>query len=311
MTLSHTQRQQTSRFGNPYLFLVVTVVAFSFAAVLVRQTQNAGMDSLTISAGRLLLTALILTPVVLSRYLDELRDMRRIAIAGAMLAGCFQSVQFMAMSISLEYTSVVVNQMIINTAPVWIALLEVTILKQRFSRPLYIGIAVAFVGGFIIAISSGSSTSGPNPELGNLIAFAGAIGASLYIFSGRVNRARISIIPYMWMVNLTGGTICLMVALITQQPILGYTTNAYLWLLVTTLVPQLIGHTSMNYVVGYLPATITSLANQLVVVTSGILAFLFFSELPTVLEILGIFIVISGVTMAIVAQARSRRKRKT
>lgn len=309
--MSRPTAQSTKRFiANPYFILFVSVIAFSFAAILVRQSMNAGIQPIMISAGRLLISALVLTPLVWTRYRSQLLNVRRITLIGAILAGMFQGVHFISIAFSLEYTSVVMNQAIISTSPIFIALLEVFILKQRFTKWLYIGIAVTILGGILIAISSGNSTTAINPPLGNALALLAGILASFYIFAGRVNRRHISIMPYIWIVYLSGGITALIVAIVTGTQIFGYSADAYFWLAMTALVPQMIGHSSMNYVVGYIPATITTLATQIIVLTSGILAFILFQELPSGPEVLGITVTVTGVVMALIAQTWSGRKRK-
>ncbi|MAU11287.1 MAG: hypothetical protein CL607_15810 [Anaerolineaceae bacterium] len=312
-SLTKPTAQSTKAFiSNPYFVLFVSVIAFSFAAILVRQSMNAGIEPIMVSAGRLLLAALMLTPIVWTRYRHDILNVRRITLFGAIFAGIFQGLHFISIAFSLENTSVVMNQTLISTSPIFIALLEVLVLKQKFPKWLYVGIFVTIFGGIIIAFASGAdSASGANPPLGNALALLAAVLAAFYIFAGRVNRRHVSILPYIWIVYLSGGITSLIAALLTGTQILGYSADAYFWLVMTALVPQMIGHSGMNYAVGYIPATITTLATQIIVLTSGILAFFLFQELPTGHEVIGITVTVSGVVLALVAQTRSGRKRKT
>jgi drug/metabolite transporter (DMT)-like permease len=90
---------------------------------------------------------------------------------------------------------------------------------------------------------------------------------------------------------------------------LGHPTMGYFWLLMLTLGPQLIAHTGFNYVVGYLPATLVSMSTLTVTVGATMIAFLLFSEVPTIWHILGSIIIIVGVAVAILGQNRARKSK--
>ena len=92
---------------------------------------------------------------------------------------------------------------------------------------------------------------------------------------------------------------------------MSYAFAILLWLLMLTLVPQLIGHSMFNFTLGYLPATLISISTQTVVVTSSILAFFIFDEVPLPLQILGSAVIVTGVLLAIWGQAKAKRKRST
>lgn len=269
------------------------------------------MPSITIAAGRLTLAAIFISPVVLASYRSELYSLSRRELAAAMFAGLLNGLHFITISMALEYTSVVLAQVIVGTSPIWVALLEVTILRSNFRRGLWIGLALVIIGGVLIAFGAGQSQTGSDPLLGLILAVVSSVTVAGYLFFGRVMRRRISIMPYLWLVYIGGGLTGLTAAFLTQTSITGYGGEAYFWLLMVTLVPQLIGHSGMNYAVGYISATLISINGQIIVTTAGILAFFIFGEVPAPLELVGSSVIVGGVVMAILAQTRSRGKRQT
>ena len=74
----------------------------------------------------------------------------------------------------------------------------------------------------------------------------------------------------------------------------------YVFLL--AVLSQLIGHSGMNYALRYLPATIIGVSAQLIVISSAILAFFIFAEIPTIFQVIGSGIIIIGVIFAIRGQ---------
>ena len=60
-------------------------------------------------------------------------------------------------------------------------------------------------------------------------------------------RGRLSLLPYIWLVYSCAAVVLLVVVLIMGLPMTGYSPQGYLWLVATALVPQLIGHSSLNF----------------------------------------------------------------
>jgi drug/metabolite transporter (DMT)-like permease len=92
-----------------------------------------------------------------------------------------------------------------------------------------------------------------------------------------------------------------------QIPLTGYSNEAYLWLLAIALIPQLIGHSSFNYALKQLSATYIGIASQLEPAFSAILAYLAFREVPSEWQTRGSVVILIGVVVATLGQARRRK----
>lgn len=290
--------------------LFIGILGATFAAPLIKMTQQAGMPSPLIAAGRLLLAATIYTPFILTRYRGELAKLSSRDLLMAIFAGMWIASHFLLLITALEFTSVLINQVIVNTGPIWAAILERVFLRGRLSRAVWIGMMISFVGGGVIALAGFNNTSQElaNPMLGNSLALLGAMAGAAYLTIGRSVRMKVSLWPYVWIVFGAGGLFALLYVFATGTPITGHPPEAYFWLIMLTIAAQLVGHASFNFCVGYLPAAIVTLAGQVVTVTAGIVGYFLFDEVPTILELIGCAIILTGVLMAI--QGR-RQKRKS
>ena len=300
---------------RPIVVMGFALFAASFAAVMIRLTQNAGMPSFLIATLRMLLASLVLLPIIWARYRHELSQLTRAQWLWAIFAGFWLGLHFLAIMVSLEHITVLIHQVIIGTGPLWVALLETTFLKEQLNKWVWIGLSLAIVGGMVIAFAGATGNNqtapeGANPVFGMFLGILGAIAASIYLTVGRKVRPSVSVLPYVWIVYLFGGLTALVAVIITQTPILGHPSESYFWVVVLTLFPHLVGHTGFNYAVGYAPATLVSLSGQIVVVSAGFVAFLLFGELPLPLEVVGSVIIICGVMLAILKR-NSARKRKS
>ena len=308
-TITTSQKSKANAVNSAYFALLGGILAASFAAILIRLALDAGLPSMLIATGRLGIAAVILTPIVLTRYRHELRNLRKRDIVFSALAGFWIATHFISLIISLDNTSVLVSQAISNSGPLWVAILEVIFLRATLSRPVWVGLGISIVGALLIAIAGATASTaliGDNPALGNTTAVFAAIAGAIYLTLGRRTRNHISIIPYVWILYTAGAITAGIALLVTQTPIVGHPIEGYVWLAILALMVQVGAHTGFNYAVGYLPATLVSLVGPIVTVAAGIIAFLIFQEVPLPLEIIGSIVIVTGVVMAVIGQ-RSRK----
>jgi drug/metabolite transporter (DMT)-like permease len=92
-------------------------------------------------------------------------------------------------------------------------------------------------------------------------------------------------------------TVTLLVA-VTGQPVLGFSPAAYGWLLALGLVPQLIGHSTLNWALRLLSAPSVSIVTLAEPIGSAILAFLVLGESLTAATVVGGVLVLAGIYVA-------------
>jgi drug/metabolite transporter (DMT)-like permease len=308
MSQAHTlpqARQQPPL--QAYIVTLIGIAAVSMGSIFIRLAQAEEVPSLFIAAARLTLAALILTPFALRRHANEIRQLGRQDLLLAGLSGLFLAGHFATWVLSLEYTSVLISVVLVNTHPLWVALLEVVFLRARLAKLVIAGLFIGITGGLIVALSGGDAIAiGQNPLLGSGLALAGAVTVAVYFTIGRKLRGSLSLLAYIWLVYSSAALILLVVVLLMGIPITGYSPVAYLWLLAMALIPQLMGHTSFNYVLKFFPATYVSIATQLEPAVSAAVAFFLFSEAPAPVQILGSAIILAGVVLATLGQNRPR-----
>jgi drug/metabolite transporter (DMT)-like permease len=78
----------------------------------------------------------------------------------------------------------------------------------------------------------------------------------------------------------------------------GYSVPVYACLLLLGLVPQLIGHSTVNWALKYLSASFVSVALLGEPISATVLALIFLGEAPSVLEIGGGVLILVGIYLA-------------
>lgn len=287
------------------IVLALGVIAVSSSAVLIRLMQTEGMPSLAIACLRLSISALILSPMAWWRGRDELRQLsgKNWALIG--VSGAFLAMHFIFWISSLEQTSVLISTVLVVTSPIWVSILEVIFLRARFGRDVVFGLLVTLTAGILIALTGEVGVEGKNPTLGAILALLGAIAVAVYLVIGRSVRAKLSLFPYIWSVYSCAAVLLVVVCIIAGVPLTGYTTTGYLLVAGNAVLSQVIGHSSFNFAVKYMPATYIGVATQLEPVISAILAFLILSEQLEVVQIVIGVQILLGVLLVVLAPPRT------
>jgi drug/metabolite transporter (DMT)-like permease len=308
--------QNTQPFIPPLLGLFFGILAVSSASVLIRFAQQ-GAPSLAVATYRLTLATILLAPLALSRHKDEIRKLSLRKWLALALSGLFLAFHFATWITSLEYTSIASSVVLVTTAPLWVSVFSPLILREKLPPAILGGLAVALTGGMIVGISQACTVSsagltcppfatfiGGRAFGGNLLALAGAFLSGAYLMVGRKVRAEMSLVPYVFLVYGFASIFLLVMSGVTATPLFGFSPQTYLWFVLLALVPQLLGHTSFNWALRYLSAAYVSIALLGEPVGTVILAFLLLKESPTVLELAGGVLILTGIYLASLAESR-------
>ena len=292
-----------------FIVLAGAVAVVSTASILIRLAQAEGASSLTIAAVRLGLAAAILAPFAWLKAGREIMLLGRRELGLCLLSGMFLAMHFWTWISSLEYTSVASSAALVTTNPLWVGLASAVLLRERPVPAALAGIALTVAGSVLIfaADSGGSEGAATNPLLGNALALIGAISASGYLLVGRALRTRISLTAYVWLAY-TVAAMLLGVALAAGGTSLS-ALPAPAWGLMVLLAigPQLVGHTAFNWAVRRLTATFVAIAILGEPVGAALLAWFFFEEGFTTLQLAGFVILLAGIFVA----ARGEKSRET
>ncbi len=284
------------------LVLLGGIVAVSTASILIRYAQPA-TSSLTIAAGRLVFATLALAPFALARHGGTLARLTARDLRLAALAGIFLAAHFALWIASLERTTVARSVVLVTTTPLWVGLLSPLVLREPLTRRLALGIALALAGGVIVGLGDAGGTravAGPAGRalLGDLMALSGAWMMAGYLMVGRRLRAGLALVPYVFVVYGMAAVVLVVALTATGRSLFGLAPATYLWLTLLALVPQLLGHSSFNWALRYLPASFVAIALLGEPVGSSALAWGLLHEVPTPLELGGAVLILAGIAVA-------------
>jgi drug/metabolite transporter (DMT)-like permease len=293
------------------LVLLGGILAVSTASIFIKFAQHTGAPSIVIAAYRLTLATLGLAPLALTRYRSELQRLRQREWLLALLSGIFLALHFTVWITSLQFTSVASSVVLVTTTPLWVALFAPLVLHERGGAATYVGLVLALAGGTVVGLSdacgwqAGSIACPPAATffsgtafLGDLLALAGAWMAAGYLLAGRSLRAKINLIPYIFVVYGMAAVVLIAIMFGVGESPLGYTPTTYLWLVLLALIPQLLGHSSFNWALKYIPVSFVSVTLLGEPVGSTVLAYFILQEQPGWVKIIGAIIILAGIWLA-------------
>ena len=134
---------------------------------------------------------------------------------------------------------------------------------------------------------------------GDLLALAGGLAAAIYFYLGGILRDRIPWAIYGALVY-SFGAIFMGIALLIQQGLPGffyYPPITWLWFVLLALVPQIIGHTLLNYLLAQVQPVFITLAILGEPVGATIWAFFLLAEKPQGLALVGGFLILAALVI--------------
>ncbi|MFA4931779.1 MAG: DMT family transporter [Caldisericia bacterium] len=282
----------------------------------------AGTDPLVTAFWRLALSTLLLLPLQVWRRrntlasngpvpkcntVTETEPSRRVSMLQqlrlspvTMLAGALLAVHFALWVTSLSMTSVLSSLVFVTMNPLFVAVLDLVLFRERTSPLLWVAVLVVTAGGVFIGLRSGTGAN-----LGNLLALGGALAASLYLIVGRRASRQMDTVSYNvgafgWAAFLTG-----VVCLIAGRSLLPLSGASFLWLAVTAVLGQTVGHGLINASLRWFQPQFVALMLLWEPILGSLLAFLVLGDRPGPAELAGGAVILAGLALGIVSSRRS------
>ena len=277
-----------------WLILGAGIVGISWSAPLIRLADPAPV--LAIAALRLVFASPAMVAYASVRGVGDLGRASRRDWFALVLAGLALAAHFALWIAALQRTSVVTGVVLVTMQPIFVGLGAWVILRERPTRPMVIGSAVALVGAALLA---GDDLGDRGSLNGDVLAVLGGLMASAYLVIGRGARRRISTASYGASVYTITALVLLVAVAVSGTPLTGHPAESYLAILALAVVSQLIGHNAMNWALGFLPAAVVAIAILGEPVGATLIAAAILDEVPTLLELAGAGVVLIGVYVAL------------
>ena len=276
-----------------YLAIGVTILAWASAFIVVRSTAPHFTPG-ALALARLIVGSVLLTPLLLRhRWVAPTRREWLLLIGfGALWFGGYSIV----LNLAEQTLDAGTTAMIVNIAPIMIALGAGVLLGEGLPRWLLIGTGVAFVGVVLIGLGSGGSVVGAG--IGVLWALVAALTYTAGVLFQKPVLGRLPNAQVVWIGAVIGMLVCTpftgeLIAGVQTAPVEGLLGAVWLG-----AVPTALGYTTWSYALARMPAGQLGVSTYIVPPVTIVLSLILFAEVPAALAIVGGVVALVGVALS-------------
>ena len=289
--------------GKVYLFLAVGLLAASQSGNIIRLGDA---HPVAIAAWRLLIAAALLLPLCRGR-IRELKNLKKPDQILLLLAGIFLATHFFTWIAAVQMTTVANAAVFFSINPVLAALGGLIFFREKVSWRLWAAIGLGITGVLTIGLDDFSISQ--EHFTGDLWAVVCAVLFCGYFLIGKRLRRTMDTDVYAASVYAVAALVGFVCLLLLNLPVVDYDGQTWLCFALMALVPTMIGHTSYNYALKYIPVGWIAVATLTEPVFAGIVAFFAWGEGITWLVTLGYLLICLSVAVLMLPRRTARPSR--
>ena len=283
----------TPRAWLPLAAVSCTLVFWASAFVAIRHLGH-DFSPGALSLGRLVVGSLCLGVVALGRGIPRPRkaDWVSLVAIGVLWFGVYN----VALNEGERRVDAGTAAMLIQVSPVLIALLAAVFLGERFTRHLGIGLALAFSGVAVIALST--SPGGDRDVLGVALCLLSAAVYSVSLILQKPLVGRLPAVHITWLACTVGAIACLPFAGQLVSEAADAPAASIWWLVYLGVFPTAIAFTTYAYALRHMTAGNLGVTTYLVPPITIVMGVVFLSEAPPTMAYVGGALALVGVAVA-------------
>ena len=260
---------------NIFLLLIAEISGASAVIFIKLSTAH----PLVLASYRLLMAAVILTPVFFKEYkkhknIYSIKDIKLSIIPGILLSFHFI---FWITGAKLTMAS---NASVVNsTVPAVMPLVSLLLLKEKLRKWETVGTALAITGMAYLTIMDFHLSS--KSFTGDILCFISMIIFAVYISLARKYRRIPSIWLYVIPLYYFAGIVTLIISLFFINPFKIPSTKNIIYISALAIIPTIFGHSLLNYLMKHFRGQTVSIFGQLQFIFASTMAYFILGEIPT------------------------------
>jgi drug/metabolite transporter (DMT)-like permease len=207
---------------------------------------------------------------------------------------------------SLFMTSVAASVVLVNTSPIFTAILSTVVLGEALRRRSWAGVLIAVAGAVFLAWND-FETAGAGALTGDILALLSGFFLAVYFIGGRKYAKGLPITVYTTVVYITAAVVTLAQCLVLGINVLVLDPTEIAIFIALAVFPTALGHSVNNYLLTLIPAYVVSSAVLGEPIGATLLAMIFLGEIPHPLTFVGFAIIMLGITLVLADIAATER----
>jgi drug/metabolite transporter (DMT)-like permease len=279
--------------------IIVTVIVWASAFVVIRWASP-HFSGGALALGRLIVGSVALALVLIGRRWVAPSGRQWLLILG--FGVCWFGAYNVALNTGEQTLEAGTAAMVVNIAPILIAAAAAIFLKERIAKWLIIGGGIAFLGVVLIGVSTG--VTGLGNGVGILWCLIAAFTFAAGVMFQKPVLAGLPSQQVTWLGCVIGAIVCLPFAGDLVREVQAAPVSSIAGMVYLGVFPTALAFSTWAYALARMPAGQLGVTTYVVPAIVIVMAFLAFSEIPTLLAIVGGAICLVGVAV-------SRRRDKT
>ncbi len=279
----------------PLAAVAMTLTLWASAFVAIRHLGD-DFSAGSLALGRLLVGSVALAAFALPRGLPRptWRQWRSIAVIGVLWYGVYM----VALNEGERTVDAGTAAMLIQVSPVLVAVLAAIFLAERFTPQLAVGLALAFGGVAVIAISSPGEGGDGGDLVGVGLCLLSAVVYAVSLVVQKPLVASMSSLHVTWLACTVGAVACLVFAPTLVSETAEAPASSVWWVVYLGLFPTAVAFTTFGYALHHMSASNLGVTTYLVPPITIVLGLIFLAEVPPALAYVGGVLALVGVAVA-------------
>ena len=223
--------------------------------------------------------------------------------------GITLSLHFCTWFQSLFMTSVAASVVLVDSSPIFTAILSTLFLGEALRRRSWAGIILALIGAVFLAWGDFGG-SGILALSGDILALSGAVFLALYFIGGRRFAKDMPITVYTSIVYFIAALSTIPICVVFDLNIVVFEPTEVAIFIALAIFPTVLGHSVNNYLLTKVPAYVVSSAVLGEPIGASILAALIFFQIPGPTTIIGFVVILFGIAMVLADIATREKARR-
>jgi drug/metabolite transporter (DMT)-like permease len=143
-----------------------------------------------------------------------------------------------------------------NTAPIWVGLISCLVFRKRLQGIFWLVLELTMSGAAIVL--SGNAFENQDLRIGDLIALLSGFFYAAYYLVREHGRKGLSTLMFTGVANVVSAITLLLISIVFGLKLKGFPVETYLVFVGAALISQIVGHFSLTYALGHLPASLVA-----------------------------------------------------
>ena len=270
--------------------LFIGILAISLFPVIVGMQLTSGLVS---AFYRMAIAAIVLLGYVTITGTLKVPSIKVGLLAAA--CGLLFAADIAFLNLSIQQSTATEGTLLTNLAPIWVGVIAFLFFKNKPRRSFWIGTVFSIVGIVIfIGVDVFLSLSF---DKGFMLGILSGFFYALYILLSKEVLNKMEVVSFITLSSTSSALFLLIINIVAGQPLWGFSSNAWISLLVQGLISQLLAWLLISYATKRMRATRLSLSLLSQVVFASILAWFILDEVITIEKAIGGVLILAGIAI--------------